>query len=99
MSNQPLSTPIPETLPTPEILEQTAIPLAWLGDLLISLRNERGLSQRQLAERLGIHQEVIARWETSKYATASLERLRKVAEALEADIGVMRNASKSLSQE
>lgn len=66
--------------------DEQPIPFAWLGDLLISLRKERGLTQAQLAERLGIHQVVIARWESSKYATASLERIRKVVDALDADL-------------
>ena len=76
--------------------DEQPVPLAWLGDLLISLRQERGLTQSQLAERLGIHQVVIARWETSKYATASLERIRRVVNALEADlrVTVVQEASK-----
>ena len=82
---------------TPTELTPTAeqpIPFAWLGDLLISLRKERGLTQAQLAEKLGIHQVVVARWESSKYATASLERIRRVADALQADLGIVRDITR-----
>ena len=65
------------------------VPLSLLGELLISLRKERGLTQQQLAERLGSHQEAVARMERERYRGVSLERLVKVAEALEAHILLM----------
>ena len=59
-------------------------PLAELGALLIALRKARGLTQQGLAERLGSLQEAVARMEREQYRNTSLERLLKVAEALEA---------------
>ena len=53
---------------------------------LIDLRIERGLSQRQLAKRAGMQQPVIARLEGGK--TASLRTLKRVADALDADVRV-----------
>jgi len=53
---------------------------------LIDLRIERGLSQRQLAKRVGMQQPVIARLEGGKLA--SLRTLRRVADALDADVRV-----------
>jgi len=53
---------------------------------LIDLRIKRGLSQRQLAERAGMQQPVIARLEGGK--APSLRTLKRVADALDADVRV-----------
>jgi len=53
---------------------------------LIDLRIERGLSQRKLAEHAGMQQPTIARLEGGQ--TASLRTLRRVADALGADVRV-----------
>ena len=53
---------------------------------LIDLRIRRGLSQRQLAQRSGMQQPVIARLEGGR--TASLRTLKRVAEALDARLEV-----------
>jgi DNA-binding XRE family transcriptional regulator len=53
---------------------------------LIDLRIERGLSQRGLARRAGMQQSSIARLEGGQ--TASLRTLRRVADALDADVKV-----------
>ena len=53
---------------------------------LIDLRIRRGLSQRQLAERAGMKQPSIARLESGR--VASLKTLRRVADALDADVQV-----------
>ena len=53
---------------------------------LIDLRIKRGLSQRQLAKRAGMQQPVVARLEGGQ--TASLRTLRRVADALDADVRV-----------
>ena len=44
---------------------------------------EQGLTQQGLAERLGSHQEAVARMERDRYRGVSLERLVKVAEVLQ----------------
>jgi ribosome-binding protein aMBF1 (putative translation factor) len=56
-----------------------------LGDLpsvLIEARIAAGLNQRALAERLGLHQQQIQRWEASLYSGVGVERLQEVADAL-----------------
>lgn len=53
---------------------------------LIDLRIKRGLSQRELARRAGMQQPTLARVESGK--TASLRTLRRVANALNADVRV-----------
>lgn len=45
-------------------------------------RKVAGLTQRQLAERIGTHQSVIARLESADYDGHSLTMLRKIASAL-----------------
>jgi hypothetical protein len=59
--------------------------LERIGQDLIDARRERGFTQRQLAELIGVHQQQIARWEREKYACVSLSRLVRVAEALGLD--------------
>jgi transcriptional regulator with XRE-family HTH domain len=59
-----------------------------LPNLLIRARIASGLSQRGLAERLGLKEQQIQRYESSAYATASLARLREVATA----VGLERSA-------
>jgi ribosome-binding protein aMBF1 (putative translation factor) len=49
---------------------------------LIRARIAKGLTQKQLAERLGLKEQQIQRYEASEYATASLERLKQVIRAL-----------------
>ena len=53
-----------------------------LPRLLISARIARGLSQKSLAGRLGLKEQQIQRYEASEYASASLARVRSVAEVL-----------------
>jgi transcriptional regulator with XRE-family HTH domain len=48
-------------------------------------RAEHSLSQRQLAERLGVHQSDVARMETGEH-TPSLERLVRVARGLDIEL-------------
>jgi transcriptional regulator with XRE-family HTH domain len=53
-----------------------------LADGLIKARIASGLSQKALAERLGIKEQQIQRYEAERYASASYQRLREVADAL-----------------
>jgi transcriptional regulator with XRE-family HTH domain/Zn-dependent peptidase ImmA (M78 family) len=53
-----------------------------LADGLIKARIAGGLSQKALAERLGLKEQQIQRYEAERYASASYQRLREVAEAL-----------------
>ncbi len=56
--------------------------LGALPDLLVKARIAEGLTQRQLAERLGVAEEAVQRDEAGGYARAGLDRLARVAEAL-----------------
>ena len=53
-----------------------------LGRLLVALRISRGLSQRQLAERLGVHETQVSRDERNEYHGITVERASRVLEAM-----------------
>ncbi len=53
-----------------------------LADGLIQARIASGLSQKALAERLGLKEQQIQRYEAERYASASYQRLREIADAL-----------------
>jgi HTH-type transcriptional regulator/antitoxin HigA len=56
-----------------------------LNDLpttLIRARIVRGLSQRKLAEALGVKEQQVQRYESERYASASLSRLVRIASVL-----------------
>lgn len=53
-----------------------------IGASLAGARRAAGVSQRELADRLGSSQQQIARWEASDYREASLARTSAAAEAL-----------------
>ena len=55
---------------------------------IYSLRASRGLTQAQLARKVGTSQSVIARLEDSDYEGHSLRMLRRIAEALDARLAV-----------
>jgi ribosome-binding protein aMBF1 (putative translation factor) len=56
--------------------------LRELPDALIRARAVAGLTQKALAERLGLKEQQIQRYEATRYAGVSLERLQAVADAL-----------------
>ncbi len=53
-----------------------------LAMAIIQARIVSGLTQKQLAERLGLKEQQIQRYEATHYRAASLERLREVMDAL-----------------
>jgi len=53
-----------------------------MGRLLIALRISQGLSQRELAERLAVHESTVSRDERNEYHGITLERTAKVLAAL-----------------
>lgn len=57
-----------------------------LPRVLIQARIGRGLSQKDLAERLGVKEQQIQRYEATDYASASLARLMEVIEALSLEV-------------
>lgn len=56
--------------------------LRGLGHLLIALRIATGLSQRQLAEQLGVHETQVSRDEGNEYFGITLERAAKILDSL-----------------
>lgn len=53
-----------------------------IPEMLIEERLRLNLTQKQLAEKLGLKEQQIQRYEASRYQTASLRRLKEVANAL-----------------
>lgn len=53
-----------------------------LGNLLISLRIAQGISQRELAQRLDVHESQVSRDERNEYFGITLERAAKILDAL-----------------
>jgi len=60
--------------------------LADLGQLLIAARIYRGLSQRELAQRLGVHESQVSRDERHEYHQVALQRAARLLDALEVDL-------------
>ena len=65
---------------TVEVLK--AATLEELPRILIRARIVKGLSQRQLADAIGLREQQIQRYEAEEYASANLRRLAEVANAL-----------------
>jgi transcriptional regulator with XRE-family HTH domain len=57
-----------------------------LPDALIRARIGSGLTQRDLAERLGLKEQQIQRYESENYASASLSRLQEIVSALDVEL-------------
>jgi HTH-type transcriptional regulator / antitoxin HipB len=63
--------------------------LGSLNDIpttLIKARIAAGLTQKELADRIGVREQQIQRYEASLYNSASFERLREIATALNIEI-------------
>jgi len=56
--------------------------LHGLGQMLISLRIAQGISQRDLAKRLGVHESQVSRDERNEYFGITLERTIRTLDAL-----------------
>ena len=56
--------------------------VADLPSILIKARIAQGLSQKDLAERVGLKERQIQRYEATDYATANLARIKEVVNAL-----------------
>jgi ribosome-binding protein aMBF1 (putative translation factor) len=69
--------------------KKTSVPVYSLEDLpdaLIQARIASGLTQQGLAAKLGLKKQQIQRYETTRYQTASLQRLSEVAAVLSVKI-------------
>lgn len=60
--------------------------LHGVGRVLIALRIARGLSQRQLAERLNVHESQISRDERNEYHGVTVERASRILDALQVNL-------------
>ena len=56
--------------------------LHGLGRMLIALRIALGFSQRELAERLGVHESQVSRDERNEYHGITVERVSRILDAL-----------------
>ena len=65
-------------------LDQLGV-VSGLPAMLIKARIARGMSQRDLAERIGLKEQQIQRYEATDYASVSLSRIRDVVDGLNAD--------------
>lgn len=61
---------------------------ANVAEQIYSARTSAGLTQKQLANRIGSHQSVIARLEDADYDSHSLAILKRIAEALEMSLRI-----------
>lgn len=75
-----------EKLRSGEIKRLPIPDVARLGEKLIEARIVQGLSQRELAERLGMKEQQVQRYEQERYSAANLMRLAEVAEALRVEL-------------
>src|SRR5262249_20098353 len=57
--------------------------LTEIGQLLIALRIANGLTQRELAERLGVSESVVSRDERNEYHGITVERAQRILDALQ----------------
>jgi len=60
--------------------------LRGLGRLLIGLRIAQGMSQRELASRLGVSESQVSRDERNEYHGVTLERAERILNALNAEL-------------
>jgi transcriptional regulator with XRE-family HTH domain len=62
--------------------------LREIGQLLVAARLARGSSQRDLAERLNVHESQVSRDERNEYQGVSLERAAQILEALSVGVEI-----------
>ena len=67
---------------------QAATSLQELGRLLIALRIAAGLSQRELADMLGVHESLVSRDERNEYYAITTQRAQEIIEALKGQIEI-----------
>lgn len=60
--------------------------LHGLGTALVALRIALGLTQRELAERLGVHESQVSRDERNEYHAVTVDRASRILDALGVDL-------------
>jgi DNA-binding XRE family transcriptional regulator len=63
--------------------------LARLPDMLVRARIASQLTQRELGRRVGLHENQIQQYESSRYQRASLRRIQEIAQALDLDFALL----------
>ncbi|HEY7960295.1 MAG TPA: helix-turn-helix transcriptional regulator [Solirubrobacteraceae bacterium] len=71
-----------EKLRDGQITSREITSLRELPTALIEARIAAGMTQRQLAERIGVAEQQIQRWEANAYSGVGLDRLQNIADAL-----------------
>ena len=71
-----------ETLRAGKIVSIKADSITGIGDALVKARIIRKLTHKALAERMDLAEQQIQRYEATRYAGVSIERLQAVADAL-----------------
>jgi ribosome-binding protein aMBF1 (putative translation factor) len=92
-----------EALREGKIRKRVSTSLLDLPNALIEGRIVRGLTQKELGKKLGVPEQQIQRYEATRYAGVSLERLQEVADAvgakltktIEYDVASARSRSKA----
>lgn len=90
-----------ESLRAGSIQRFEAKSLSELPDLLVKARIARGLSQAELAQALGVKPQQIQRYESERYGSASLSRLKEISNVLKLnvrEIGVLGDVGSQLEQ-
>jgi DNA-binding XRE family transcriptional regulator len=72
--------------------------LKAIGLSLIALRIAKGLTQRQLAERLGVNEAQVSKDEKNEYHGISVERAQRIIDALEGSVTVTVSSQPSSEQ-
>ena len=75
-----------ESLKTSEFPIDELEVVSGLPSMLIKARIARGMSQRDLAERIGLKEQQIQRYEATDYASASLSRIREIVSGLSGEV-------------
>ena len=75
-----------EALRSGQVRELELRSLTELPEALIRARIAAGLSQKELARRLGMKEQQVQRYEATRYAGATLARVQAVADALGVEI-------------
>jgi DNA-binding transcriptional regulator YiaG len=68
------------------VAQRTLHSLRELPIALIEARIAARLTQRQLAQRLGVPEQQVQRWEANSYSGVALERLQEIADALQLQV-------------
>ena len=68
------------------VAQRTLTSIRELPIALIEARIAARLTQRELAERLGVPEQQVQRWEANSYAGVGIDRLQEIADALKLQV-------------